>query len=467
LIFLYASLVGNATAQVKFIQLTDPHLFDKAEDVPRNREILIDAVAKINELNKENNQYAFVVVTGDIGIEQIVKTASAAERKNRIDEGAKMMANILASSEVRVWLFVPGNNDLVDELDNTIESYHQFIGELHNALRLYQIDVIDLCPANSAKPYKVEKHDEYAFLGFNNASFKNNNDATRVSDPSDKCCATRVCSPAGKIRCIQRAEIQRVSDLVGKETSKFTYIFYHIPEVDDPFLEKKREEVEPPNFRKLHEFHQSRKMRADVTGPEFVNSSWFVDKVLRNEWSQVTGLSKVMGLFAGHLHVNKPTRYGQQTKTNLKLFVCPPLAIKQQPIEKEQARGFQEVSIDEGLDPTLLNGEVKTKIYWYNGKEYSFSLDTPPTPTPSPTPTPKGSPTTSQTVAQISTVLRFVVVVVVIVVAVFVVLIWSQLNKQGERPVANTRAIRGMKKRSRRSYTTRRKKKKNAKDDGS
>lgn len=397
--------------------------------------MLVDAISKINELNK-TNKYAFVVVTGDIGVEQIVKTATAAERKDRIDEGAKMMANLLASSKVGVWLFVPGNNDLADEMPDTIGYYHQFIGKLHDAVRLYQIEVVDLCPQSSPTPYIPETAKDYAFIGFNNASFKNNNDAARVSESVRNCCALKaVCSPAGKIRCVQEAEIQRVSNLLKAKTLRFAYIFYHIPEVDDPYLIKEYE-ADAPYEWKLHDFHRSRS-RQDVTGSEFLNSSWFVDKDLRNEWSQVTQLDVVKGLFAGHLHDPHPKLYlGYPDQNNPKLYICPPLAIKLQGNEKVQARGFQEVSIDEGRDSTSQEGKVNTKIYWYDQATWLFS-DAPGLITnPSPQPPPQVGFMSWETLAHMSTVAQF------FVVAVSLGFIWYQLRQQTKLArIANTQAL--------------------------
>jgi hypothetical protein len=427
-IFLYASLLGNATAQVKFIQLSDPHLFDnKEEEGARNREILVDAVAKINELNNNENPYAFVVVTGDIGVEQIIKSGNPPELNDRIVGAAKTMANILASSRVRVWLFVPGNNDLEDEKDSTIDSYHRFIATLHDSLSLYHIDVIDLCPQSSPKAYIPPSAQAYAFIGFNNASFKNNNDASRLGERIEDCCEEPTkCSAPGKIRCVQRDEIQRVRKLVEEEKSKFTYIFYHIPEVDDPYLTTV--EKDPPEDRKLHDFHQSRKMRKDLTGPEFVNSSWFVDAKLRKQWIDITKEGNVKGLFAGHLHVNTPGIYGKNANTR-QLFICPPLAIKLQPIENGQARGFQEVSIDESASSGALAGEVSTSIYWYDQAIWSFSIS-PPTKHAL-----EGEFMTWEKAAHISTVAQF------FVVFVSVGFIWYQLRQQTKLArIANTQA---------------------------
>ncbi len=426
-IFLYACLVGHTTAQVRFVQLTDPHLFDKSEEeMSQNRQILIDAVAKINELDV-TNKYAFVVVTGDIGIEQIAKSASDVD-PSRIDQDAKAMASILVSSKVKVWLFVPGNNDLINEMDDTIDHYHQFMQTLHNELEPYQIEVVDLCAKGAPKPHLVGVKKEYAFIGFNDASFKNNNEALRLGGTVEKCCdQPDKCSYAGKIRCTQESEIRRVSSLLTSDI-RFAYIFYHIPEVNDPYL--LRNDLDWPDDTKLRDFHGQRLMKVDVTGAEYMDSSWFIDRDLRSSWARITKADRVKGLFAGHLHEQRPELYlsYQGNNDHPKLYLCPPLAVKRQSTDKPQARGFQTVSIDEGRNPSLLKGEISTSIYWYNPASRLFSVNTPQLIVSlSPQLTRNGEPMFWETAAHMSTVFQF------LVVAASLYLIWKQLNKQEEQ----------------------------------
>ena len=115
-VFLFYICSGAiVTAQVRFVQLTDPHLFDQSER-EQNKQIFIDAIWEINKLQAKNGAYDFVVVTGDIGVESIINN----EGEGAIDKNAKMIADKMSLSEVKLWLFVPGNNDLVDELPHTI-----------------------------------------------------------------------------------------------------------------------------------------------------------------------------------------------------------------------------------------------------------------------------------------------------------------------------------------------------------
>jgi hypothetical protein len=60
----------QASASVDFIQLTDPHLFG---DVRENEQALTACIQKINALNTIK-EYSFVVLTGDLGIEDLLST---------------------------------------------------------------------------------------------------------------------------------------------------------------------------------------------------------------------------------------------------------------------------------------------------------------------------------------------------------------------------------------------------------
>ena len=454
---------GNVAAQVRFVQITDPHLFDKAER-KKNEEIFIDAIWEINKLQTKDGPYDFVVVTGDIGVESIVRN----EGEKAIGKNAKMMADkILALSEVKQWLFVPGNNDLQDELPHTIRHYHQFIEALRLSSEPRGIKVEDLCPRESRPPYTLKN--KYVFIGFNNASFKNNNDFLRLSEksttqsaPND--CASLVremnsclektpndqkpnnddsnCSSARTIRCFQSREIERISGLIksAQKDKQFVFIFYHIPDVDDPYLMSGL-----PDDWKLHDFLRIREAAKIITGSDHVNSSWFIDQSLRNEWESIIKMENVKGLFAGHLHHNYPDTYERYpNEAHSKLYVCPPIALKLQAGKNPQARGFREYSINEqgNIDPAGRNGSVTNRppIYWYD--ESKFLFVTTPLPIAS-APLSTGVFMSWEKAAHISTALQLFV----LIFSVF--FIWRQLRSQGEQlkrqtelaRVANTQAL--------------------------
>lgn len=438
-LFFYVCVAAPVTAQIKFVQLTDPHLFESQQnETLENQGALAHAITKINELN-EHNKYAFVVITGDIGIEQVVKS------NVRIEEAAKTVAAILTSSDIKTWLFVPGNNDLVEEIPCTIRLYRAFIQALRESPKLSQFQIIDLCPETGRQPYISPTVEQYAFVGFNNASFKNNNDKSRVVFKP-----TTTCDPPADIRCAQEKEIKAISTLVKDTTASFVYIFYHIPEIDDPYLLE--EEKDHPGDLRLPVIHRDRLLSRDITGLDYQNSSWFVSKDIRNQWYEVRGDPRVKGLFAGHLHDPNPSHYTDYPHANSeysKIHICPPLAVKRQPNDKPQARGFCEISIDE--DRAQPGGSFVRTIYWYDRPTYRFTASSPiqnllaasaPTQTPSPTPS-EGGNLMLENLAHLSTALQFIVVLISLA------FIWRQLTKQEKQlkqqtdmaRVANTQAL--------------------------
>ena len=147
----------DATAQIRFVQITDPHMFDEEKEATENKAALAACVRKINEEMAKGADYKFIVVTGDIGIENLVSVVKEkdGEKKRELKErreieeniknGAAELAYLMAPSKVRTWLFVPGNNDLVGEDITTLNFYQQFIEELKKNVRPWGMEVKDLC----------------------------------------------------------------------------------------------------------------------------------------------------------------------------------------------------------------------------------------------------------------------------------------------------------------------------------
>lgn len=408
-----AFICGATSAQVSFVQITDPHLYDDGQEANENKRAFAASVTKINQVIDSGGDYRFVVVTGDIGIEKLVKPlidqrqkATKQEEIDRIDRaiplritGAALeVANLIAQSKVKTWLFLPGNNDLIDEqiwlslrsnngrIDKTIDGikyYRDFVAELAQALP--SKEVIDLCPNDKDRASGVySAYDGFAFIGFNNASFKNNNDALRISDGKNLAAIVATTNPT---RCEESANtekataptssqpaeppkttpdqlkyVQQVLDRIDDNKSRRAYIFYHIPDIDDPHPVL--------NFdlnlladRRLTPFDQ------------YALSSWFVDGCVRARWAKVVTNSSVRGLFAGHLHDWRRDTYldfhwmatpDYPGGTLTKLYVCPPISVKRQGDQATQARGFQAVSIDG-------TGRVAVKMFWYDAASGMFA----------------------------------------------------------------------------------------------
>ena len=224
----------------------------------------------------------------------------------------------------------------------------------------YKITVVDLCPAESSNfsQSAIERVKDYAFIGFNDSSFKN-------AEP-DKLCRQdkRISLNAAK----QKTYVLQVAQLLKNDNAKYAYIFYHIPEIDDPYLVTLKFNQEPLRTRQANK---------ELIGGSFFDSAWYVTKDVRDEWNKVVMNPKVKGLFAGHFHDNKRSSYlgfqwlrtaNYAPETLSKLHVSPPLALRIQYDQSERARGYQEVYIDD-------KGEVSTRLVWLNQGSWGLAND--------------------------------------------------------------------------------------------
>jgi hypothetical protein len=381
-LMLQALLCVAATAQVSFVQITDPHLHDDGPEAAENRVALEACIKKTNELMAAGADYKFAVITGDIGIEKIVKPLletkkalakdkAGADELGRVDDeinnglrgAARQLASTLATSRIGVWLILPGNNDLIDERTETVGYYQEFVRQLTAALPGKR--VIDLCPTDDPNSGVFPWGDGYLFIGFNNASFKNNNDPNRISagggtaevvsatDPSPL--------PVTKVTEEQLKYVRQVIDRVNTGGTRHAYIFYHIPEVDDPHP------ILNFDLGLLGDRRLSSKDR-------YAFSSWFVDGRVRQLWEKVVADERVTGLFAGHFHDWRRDTYQNNrwlvtpyymSGSLSKLYVCPPLATKRQDKTPSQARGFQVVDVDG-------SGRVAVDVFWYDAAKHAF-----------------------------------------------------------------------------------------------
>src|ERR1051326_2280342 len=129
--------VGVRAQVISFVQITDPHLFDEGQEETENKAALAACIKKINEQIDERAGYKFAVITGDIGIENLVSEIrdgnriefDQEKRERQLEQGAAQFASILSASKIRVLLFVPGNNDLFKEKPDT-QYYRVFIHKL-------------------------------------------------------------------------------------------------------------------------------------------------------------------------------------------------------------------------------------------------------------------------------------------------------------------------------------------------
>lgn len=399
----------GAQPPVRFVQITDTHLYDEGSDASDNKAALADCLAKIDELIKGGDNYDFAVVTGDIGVEGLIgelydreirlheqreeiennKNLRPEDRKEELDKvdveltqtrialdnkiiaGAMEVASVLSPSKIKVWLFLPGNNDLLDEDPETLTYYRKFIQELGTFLKDKQ--VVDLCPTDSPQSGIYPKG-SFIFVGFNNASFKNNDDPIRLTgqyelkqvkpdEVRQRISTDEAPRPAlSKIGAEQLKYVRQVLERVDRYPRGNVYVLYHIPEVDDyhPVLNFGLDAV------------SRRMLPAD---DPYALSSWYVEGDVRKLWGETVKRPQVKALFAGHFHDWRATTYENfkwmRTPADLyagagKLHVCPPLAVKRQGGKEWQARGFQLVSIDSA-------GGTAVEPLWYDSKGHTFT----------------------------------------------------------------------------------------------
>lgn len=361
-----------ARGQVTFVHLTDPHIFDDdwqdpGNTDPKKREdnrldnlaVFESCLWHINERIKYGERIDFGVITGDLGIEYLVKDRYIDQR---VRTAALDFASVLALSSISRWLIVPGNNDVLCEDPANVRYYQIFVEQVSAALRARgsPVTLDDLTPngpANYAQSALVEIKG-YNFIGFNNATFKN-----VEADPDNANCARR--NRLTENAADQKQYAIQVLNLLRQNDKKFAYIFYHVPEIDDPYFVT----LDP-----LHPKLSSRYANRALIGESFFDSAWFVTKDVRDEWNKVVVNPRVKGLFTGHFHDNKRETYltfswlrtkNYPAETLSKLHVAPPLALKLQYDKSARARGFQEVHID-------VQGEVSTRFVWFENGSWGL-----------------------------------------------------------------------------------------------
>jgi hypothetical protein len=356
----FVFLASRAEAGVSFVQVTDLHLFGK-DNRTENEKAFRECVEEINRRELDGAEFKFVVVTGDLGVEDLVSDsiegkprsvhpAAAADRVRGAGEFAKMVE----ACAVKKWLFLPGNNDLIDEAPSSLEHYTDFIKIVRDQLKEKGFEIIDLTPSEKIDDSGIYREGPYTFVGFNNASFKSNNKSANAKDPV-------------WIKSHHDA-IDEVSKRI--KAAKNAYVFYHIPEVDDPY----HAQLEAKDDQKRQDWFNER----GVAASPFKYSAWTVPDDVRKDWEKIVAAEQVKGLFAGHFHDWRRSTYrnylwlvttAYSSGTLLKLHICPPVAEKNQPDPNAQARGFQTIQLDDAGKPSV-------DIVWYNNS--LFSTDPPP-----------------------------------------------------------------------------------------
>lgn len=209
--------------------LTDPHLFDAGSESAREDNFAALRWA-ISEINGMNSRPTFVAVTGDLGIEGIVdgpefthtnRCCPSAKRdappltdalKRKLIAAADELTAEIRRSDVEVWVFVPGNNDVWQEKTANLEYYDYFMAALRRALTGFEVRDLNM---------RWIQWGPYRFAGIDNSSFKNND--------------SHACSVLNARE--QSRAVRRLARWIDTTRDSSLYLLYHIPEVDDPYLQ--------------------------------------------------------------------------------------------------------------------------------------------------------------------------------------------------------------------------------------
>jgi hypothetical protein len=393
---------------VWFVHATDPHIFiqptkdarEKQEGL--NREALSEMLKRIRSLPEGDGPPAFLVLTGDLGVDpcDIVKSGNQSstptpaeqgkaqppaeadkqekqaappatqclnavdpeKRKKQIEETAKL----LGQSPVPDIYLVAGNNDIAKESadDAALLYFNQFIDEvqaklaenkssvrLHNLTRCYALGEAPVtCYADIA-------HTAYRLIGFPSYSFKN-----EIKD--EKASVANTEAQAKQMETFWRL----LED--SRQAGKKVLVISHTPEMDDPYFLAQSRYATPTPVEAVDK---------NPNNPRSAWSTWNVSKKVLDDWKDVLASDSVVAVLAGHLHDSHKEIYRQPYRWSSvnehraafhKLFLAPPLAVKNQDSSPIQARGFSLMQ----LQPDC----IASQLFWYNSETQGFSPDPKP-----------------------------------------------------------------------------------------
>lgn len=385
---------GNDNGAVWFIHATDPHVYlylKKPGDVDekaiwdyqqkQDAETFKTFLQTLATLPQKDGPPAFLLITGDFGVDPCLNLKAATpptttattptdakgclaavddkERASRVDA----FADLLSASPVPDIYFVAGNNDLPFETadDAGLGYFNQFFQDVQTKITAMNANVrlhnLTGCYGPKGGAISECAHDiagtGYRMIGFPSQSFKNRELKTSYTDNRPR--------QTAQFNAFRALFDQAVRD--GKKV----LIGTHVPEMDDPhFLAKRRyAKVEPL---------ESKNQDEDEDNPRSIDSTWNVEKSVLDGWTKVLASDSSVAVLAGHLHdshkqiYQRPYSWSTLKEHQLgyrKLFLAPPLSVKNQDDSPIQARGFSVVFLE---DDHLTN-----RFYWFDGLTRTFN----------------------------------------------------------------------------------------------
>jgi 3',5'-cyclic AMP phosphodiesterase CpdA len=158
-LLLIFSINSSFAQNLKFVQITDPHIFEANHRNKESRNSLVYfylSIEKANDINidlkrKGEEELDFILMSGDLGIEKLLKlepisknpeafkftqdgeTFALVKDQEKWDGALQALTKLLQDSEVKTWLFVPGNNDIYEDSEKIIEKsslVDEYLGRL-------------------------------------------------------------------------------------------------------------------------------------------------------------------------------------------------------------------------------------------------------------------------------------------------------------------------------------------------
>ena len=293
-------------------------------------------LAKIKALKSKVD---FLVLTGDIGIDDSFLAATGHEKQNQI----KKLLGIFSESSVDEIFFVPGNNDVKDETPSEGLQYTQdFFSEIKKGLKKDGINFHYLysCYAQGSNDlggcYNDLEKAKLRLIGFPSHSFKNKGE-------------TKGEEKMPKYRPEQGNQLLTFQKMLQSTPNGYkTIALSHIPPLDDPYF-------------KAQKFF-------DEKSWNHVETAWHLDQKVTDVWEAIQCHPKYLAMLAGHLHDSHKEVYRDYAWSSHsspeKLFVAPPIAFKNQLDSIVQARGFSLMSYD--------GHQLKRCLYWYDQENGTF-----------------------------------------------------------------------------------------------
>ena len=372
---------------VRFAQITDVHIIEAADndttrdDSAKNLRGLEWVVEEINRRNEAGPAYDFVVFTGDLPLEAVLKSVPALRTLSKqnvgqygrlygalnksfapdhdaallrdidhvLDGPVGLFAQILGRSKVRRWVFVPGNNDLLDEMPVTVYGFHRFVERLQGALGPEKV-VMDLTRLGGAPAHLTLGNCH--FFGLDDSSFKNNT----TDDYLDRVGPIQ----AGLVSALAD-EVGHAGARTGSDAKSFVYVFCHTPDITDPYLNTL-------NDTELKDYLAKRSSSNRKYDSPYRRSGWTVSDETRRLWDTFIKQDSVKKVFTGHFHSSDRSQYESlgwvkspdypSIRLN-KLSLCPPVAVKNQ-VNAPQggARGFRDVTVRNDT------GDIVSSLVW-------------------------------------------------------------------------------------------------------